>query len=107
MTIKVTLNTASGKALVKALGLVIDTTEAVDSIAADYLDADGTVDLENFGFMKVREIQSTLAELDAIIKRTSDAVMFPIDLHARTQMLAECLDRARQLAAAIREAATL
>jgi hypothetical protein len=102
----VTPTTAQHRAYVLSLRAILDATEAVDSYCVDYLTAEGTVDRESLGMERVDHVSRTLAELDGIVSG-SDALAQTGDVCADPKLLAFTVRRARQLAAAIRQAIRL
>lgn len=98
--------TAQHRAYVLSLRAILDATEAVDSYCVDYLTAEGTIDREALGMERVDHVSRTLAELDGIVS-SSDELARTGEVCADPQLLAVTVRRARQLAAAIRQAVRL
>lgn len=110
MTLNVPAVTAQHTARVASLRAILDATEAVDSYCVDYLAADPTtgllhVDREALGRERVDHVTRTLAELDAIVENA--AAVAPHEVVGDPNLLAVTVRRARDLAAAIREAVRL
>lgn len=107
MTILVPLVTDEHDRQLAALKFTVDSTEAVDSYCTDYL-ASGlsTVDPEVIGRERLDDLRRVLAELDAIVRSSWEvALMDASSVDAR--LLGATVERARNLAAALREAASL
>lgn len=101
--IAVTPITVQHTARVASLRAILNATEAVDSYCVDYLTDGGIVDLEALGYERVDHVRRTVAELDAIVA-ASDEIAAQNMLTADQHLFAVTVNRARALAAAIREA---
>jgi hypothetical protein len=95
--------TVQHTARVASLRAILDATEAVDSYCVDYLTTEGVVDRDALGAERVDHVMRTLSELDAIVS-ASDELAETNTLTADAHLLAVTVRRARELAAAIREA---
>jgi len=97
-------NATEREAQIAALRFVVDSAETVDSYCTDFLNVGvtfGLVDLDALEIQRVDTISRALRELDAIASSTTEHLL--IDA-ASMALAAETSDRARALAAAIREA---
>lgn len=98
--------TVQHTAYVQSLRAILDAAEAVDSYCVDYLTGEGTVDREALGMERIDHVSRTLAELDGIVS-SSDELARTGEVAADAQLLGVTVRRARQLAAAIRQAIRL
>lgn len=95
--------TDKGKALRLAIAHAIDTTTAVDEIADELISKEtGAVDMDNFPHLRIQDVQNALAALAKIISGDWEVCLLPAEA-PHTQLLAESIDRARQIQAAVRE----
>lgn len=92
-----------GKALRAAVAHAADVASAVDEIADELISKEtGTVDLDNFHYHRIQDVQNALDELGKIILGDGGVCLLPAEA-PHVQLLAESIDRARQIQAAVRE----
>ena len=104
MAMTVAPSTETDKALLLAITHASDTARAVDEVADEMLDnSTHQIDLDNFAYYKVRDIQAALAVLNKIIRSDWEVGLMAVE-ERHVQLLADSVDRARQLTVAIREA---
>lgn len=104
MTILVPLVTDEHDLQLAALKFTVDSTEAVDSYCTDYLISGmSTIDTEVLGRERIDDIRRVLSELDAIVKSSWEVALMD-STSANARVLGATVERARNLAAAIREA---
>lgn len=96
-------------ATVAALRFIVEATETVDTYSTDYLIAEGgawnvlVVDRDSLARERVGDVLRVLAELDAIVSGAWEwSLMEAVTPEARLRV--DTVERARVLAAAIREA---
>lgn len=99
----VTPITDSGKALRAAIAHSIETALAVDEIADELISKEtNMVDRDNLPFLRIQDVQNAIVALDKIIRGDWEVCLLPAEV-PHTQLLAESIDRARQIRAAIDE----
>lgn len=93
----------TGKALRAAVAHAADVASAVDEIADELISKEtGTVDLDNFHYLRIQDVQNAVDELGKIIRGDWEVCLRPIEA-PHVQLLAESIERARQIKAAVLE----